>query len=534
VGDARLMPRRAPLLVGYVVATFLAFPHPIAGRVLDLGLLCAWLSPGLLLLGLEGLPPRRAFRTGFVAALAAHAAIFHWIYVVTVVYGHAPPVVGVIGPLGLGAYMAAFTALFALGMAWLARWNAVTPWSAALLWAALDHLRSFALTGLPWATLGYAQHLNDALRPWTAFTGVYGLSFLSVLGGAALAFGARDLRAGRRPTWGTGLALGTVVAAHVFGFVIGRGVAPDPGSSVRLAVLQGNIEQGVKWDPAWAERTLGIYEELSRRAAAEGAELVIWPETAVPGVLEADPEQRERLWDLARETGASFVLGVVGIDASRPGRRPLFFDSALVLEADRGFTERYDKSHLVPFGEYLPFAELLEGLRAVASGIASEGVTPGPAPRAVQISVPEAGPLTVGVPICYELIFPDLVRRFVRDGAEVLFGITNDAWYGRTGAPYQFLAITALRSAETRVWTARAANTGVSAIIDAGGRVRARTRIFERDLLVYDVPLRPGPAGGSFYTRHGDVFAWGCWLGSLLLFAAARFRATGNGVGESS
>ena len=140
----------------------------------------------------------------------------------------------------------------------------------------------------------------------------------------------------------------------------------------------------------------------------------------------------------------------------------------------------------------------------------------------------DAPSLTAGVPICYELLFPDLVRRFVRDGAEMLFAITNDAWYGRTGAPHQFLAITATRSAETRVWTARAANTGVSAIIDAGGRVRARTRIFERDLLVHDVPRRPPPVGGSFYTRNGDVFAWGCWLVSGGALILSRKRGRGN------
>jgi apolipoprotein N-acyltransferase len=137
--------------------------------------------------------------------------------------------------------------------------------------------------------------------------------------------------------------------------------------------------------------------------------------------------------------------------------------------------------------------------------------------------------VSAGVPICYELLFPDLVRRFAGDGAEVLLAITNDAWYGRTGAPYQFLAMTALRSAETRLWTARAANTGVSAVIDARGRVRSRTRIFERGLLVSDLPLRPAPIGGSFYTRYGDVFAYACWagVGVLGLVAARRPRRDG-------
>ena len=132
----------------------------------------------------------------------------------------------------------------------------------------------------------------------------------------------------------------------------------------------------------------------------------------------------------------------------------------------------------------------------------------------------------MGVVICYELLFPDLVRGFVNDGAEIFLAITNDAWYGRTGAPYQFLAMTALRGAENRLWTARAANTGVSAIIDAEGRVRARTRIFERDLIVADLPLRPAPEGGSFYTRHGNLFAGACWLVAAgCVFAAWRGRA---------
>jgi apolipoprotein N-acyltransferase len=132
--------------------------------------------------------------------------------------------------------------------------------------------------------------------------------------------------------------------------------------------------------------------------------------------------------------------------------------------------------------------------------------------------------LTAGTPICYELLFPDLVRRFVRDGAQVLLAITNDAWYGRTGAPYQFLAITALRSAETRTWTARAANTGVSGFLDDRGRVRAATRIFERDLRVHDVPLLADGAPRSFFVRHGEVFAWTCWAACLGGFALGTRR----------
>jgi apolipoprotein N-acyltransferase len=395
----------------------------------------------------------------------------------------------------------------------------------AALWTALDHLRSFALSGFPWATLGYAQHGNPALLALAPFTGVYGLSFVTVLGGAALARLALARRSPRSSSLAAGVALATVLAAHAAGLLLRAAEPPEPTETVRVAVLQGNIPQGVKWSREWYERTLGVYEGLSRRALAQGAELIVWPETAVPGVIDTDARHTERLAAFVRETGAVFVLGAVGLEMRAGGEPPRVYDSAFLVDAQGGFTDRYDKSHLVPFGEYIPFQDLLgRFFKAIARGVAETRVTAGAGPRPVELDPPRTGRLTVGVPICYELIFPDVVRRFVRDGAEMLLAITNDAWYGRTGAPYQFLAITALRSAETRVWTARAANTGVSAIIDAQGRVREQTRIFERDLLVADVPRRPAPVGGSFYTRHGDLFAAACWFVVAGIWLAARMR----------
>jgi len=519
-GDRRLSRRlRLAACAGYVVASVLAFPHPVAGRVVDLGVAVAWGVPACLVLALRGLAPGAAARTAFAAGLAAHAVIFHWIYVVTVDYGHAPPFVGVLASIALAVYPAAFVAAFGAGCAWLARGELPDPFPAAALWAALDHARAFALSGFPWAVLGYAQHQNAALLALAPYTGVWGLSFATALAGAALA----QLAVGRPRRALPALAL--VAVLHGVGWIAAARDPGDTGERVRVAVLQGNIDQDVKWSPEWAERTLEIYEQLTRRAAAQGAELVVWPETAVPGSPDASPELSERLGALARETRTTLVAGAVGLEWSERGGEPRYFDSAFVMAGGAGPPERYDKSHLVPFGEYLPLRGLLgRWIHAVARGAADSDVRPGEGPRALAIPLPEPPHmLTAGVPICYELLFPNLVRRFVKGGAEALLAITNDAWYGRTGAPYQFLAITALRSAENRVWTARAANTGVSALIDSRGRVRAQTRIFERDLLVADLPLRAPPAGGSFYTRHGDVFAAACWLG-LAAAALGRVR----------
>jgi len=515
---------RLALLGAYAVCTFGAFPHPVAGRVVDLGVVLAWASPALLVLLVRGLSPRRALRWGFLAGLVAHTAILHWIWVVTVVYGQAPALAGVLGPLGLGAYIAAFTGLFGWGHAALGRHGLASPLAAAVLWTALDHLRSFALTGFPWATLGYAQHENPALCGLLPYTGVYGLSFATALGGAALADLARpgEPRARRTGAWA---ALAVVVALHGAGAASWAWREGPKGPSLRVAVLQGNIDQGVKWSREWRERTLGIYEELSRRAARQGARLVVWPETAVPGALDADAGLRQRVADLARETGAAYVVGGVGLTLSPDGARR-FYDSAFVVTPEGAFADRYDKAHLVPFGEYVPLRALWGTfLSAVASGIASGDVSPGERPRAVPLDLPDRERVRAGIPICYELLFPDLVRRFTASGAQILLAITNDAWYGRTGAPYQFLAMTEMRAAESGLWAARAANTGVSAFIDPRGRVRARTPIFERELLVADVPLRDPGAPATPYVRYGDVFAYAQWLGVAgLAVAAARRR----------
>lgn len=529
------MSRRA-IAAAYIAATFLAFPQPLPGwlpdwlsgwppfagaagagaadAVLDLGWLCAWLSPALLLLALRGLSPRRALWRGFALGLLSHAAVLHWSYVAVVRYGHAPVWAGAAAPFAIAIQPALCTAAFGAGAAWLARRGADSPLALAAWWTALDHLRSVLLSGFTWATLGYAQHRNPLLMGLAPWCGVYGLSFATVFCAAALRGRWRAA-----PGWrGRGLRLAPLLLAaaalHLAGWLGGWAAQPpESGRRLRVAVLQGNIEQGVKWERAWAERTLGIYESLSRRAAAEGAELLLWPETAVPGSLE-DPALRARLRSLARETGATLVVGALGVESG--GRALRFYDSAYAI-SKRGAPLRYDKTHLVPFGEYLPFRPLLgRFVRALAQ--VGGDVTPGARVHSIELTEPA---LRAGVPICYELLFPNLVRRFAADGAQALLAITNDAWYGRSGAPYQFLAITALRAAETGLDSARAANTGVSALMDGRGRVLQRTAIFERGFLVGELRLRPAGDAGTFYARHGDLFAWSCWLAAAACFALA-------------
>jgi len=518
--------------LAYVLVTFLAFPLELGGSVLDLGWLLAWWPPALLALTVRGLAPRRAALLGFVLGTLAHGAVWSWIWVVTVRYGHAPSWVGVVAPLLLATYPGALMAAFAAASGWLraapvtaasrppvpAASRPLGPFALAALWTALEHGRSFLLTGFPWATLGYAQHENALLLGLAPWAGVYGVGFVNALAGFAVlewALRREPGRSARRAFAG----LAAVLALHAAGAAL-RGPAEPGAATLRVAVLQGNIDQGVKWSRDWAERTVAIYEELTREAAARGARLVAWPETALPGAPDGDPGLEARIAALARETGVVLVVGAVGLDFDEAGELAAFYDSALVYDAEGARLDRYDKSHLVPFGEYLPFRALLgRFIRALATGAARNDVSAGPGPRTLPVPGAAAGEpaVTLGVPICYELLFPDLVRRFAGGGAHLLVAITNDAWYGRTGAPHQFLAITALRSAETGTWTARAANTGVSALIDARGRVRERTRIFEPGLLVGDVPLRDPARAPTFYARYGNWLPLACWLAAAVL-----------------
>jgi apolipoprotein N-acyltransferase len=433
-------------------------------------------------------------------------------------------IVGLVAPALLACYCASFGALFSAGWAWLSLRALATPWSAAVLWTALDHLRSWEF---PWGTLGYVQHGNPALLALAAYGGVYVLSFVTVLGGVGLFRWRSPAQAGG----GRGLAWVAlaVVLAHGLGFAL-RADEPEDAPRVQVAVLQGNIDQGVKWSRSWADRTLQIYERQTREAAAAGAEWVVWPETAVPGAIGADPALSDRLARLARETGVLLVVGGVGVEFEAGARPSAYFDSAFVYAPDGALLDRYDKTKLVPFGEYVPLRPLL-GLfvGAVASGATSLDVSTGERPRRVELADASIG---AGIVICYELLFPDLVRRFAADGAELLLAITNDAWYGRTGAPHQFLAMTALRSAETGLWTARAANTGVSGFIDGRGRVRERTPIFERTWRMAAVPRHPAPRRATFYVRHGAVCAWLCWAGGAALAIGGRRRRGVRPAGE--
>jgi apolipoprotein N-acyltransferase len=289
-----------------------------------------------------------------------------------------------------------------------------------------------------------------------------------------------------------------VAGAAVTGtLLVGRAhLAPVDASTVRVAVVQGNIPQAVKWDAAFKAETLSIYGQLTR-AAAPGTELVVWPEAAMPAYVRFEPGALRWLTDLAADVRVPLLVGVP--DAEQDGRRVRYLNSAFLVEST-GLRGRYDKMHLVPFGEYVPLKRLLFFVEAIAAEIGD--FTPG---RQVAIFPLEGAPF--GTVICYEVIFPDLFRRFVAEGASFMTNITNDAWFGDSGGPVQHLAMVPLRAVENRIAIARAANTGISAFVLPSGAIESTLPLGARGTLRAELPLRQGH---TFYTRFGDVFAYAC------------------------
>ncbi|PYN17991.1 MAG: apolipoprotein N-acyltransferase [Candidatus Rokuibacteriota bacterium] len=295
-----------------------------------------------------------------------------------------------------------------------------------------------------------------------------------------------------RALTGLGLAAALLAAVLTFGHLRLR-EAPRPAEA-HIALMQPAIEQPLKWDPEHATVVLKIYLELTRQAGAARPDLIVWPETASPTVLRRDPGLLRTLAALSGELQTPLLIGSVDVLDGQPPR----LSNAAFVVTERGIVGRYDKIHLVPFGEYVPLSGVIGFVRGWAEFIAE--LEPGT--RAVVFTGP---PAPFGVVICYEGIFPDLFREFVNNGARVMVNMTNDGWFGRTSGPEQHLTMYPFRAVEHRIAVVRAANTGVSAFIAPSGQIVRHLGLFQRGVLVDRVPLRHGR---TLFTRLGDWVAW--------------------------
>jgi apolipoprotein N-acyltransferase len=496
------LPRAAAsvlVLVASGVLGALAFPRP--GWAV---LAWVWLVPSLYSGTTRA--PRAALLDGWIAGTVFYVVLLRWLDFTFLHYSAIPWPVTWLPIALLAAYCGLYVGLVAAGAAWLRRRLGV-GWALALtpcLWIAGEWLRGHLMGGFPWGLLGYSQAAQLPVIQIAELGGVYAVSLVIVAVNAAL---TALVALGPRRAWPGTVAAGLLLLASC-GFGVRMLATESEGSagSVEVAVIQPSIEQTIKWDPTRHAQILGVYERLTREAARTRPAVVLWPETATTIFLRGDQALLERLTRLSADIGVPILVGSLD---RRDGPAGQFLNSAFLLSG-QGITGKYDKIHLVPFGEYVPLASLLGFVRGWAEFISEFGV------GEIETVFPLPG-APFGTVICYEIIFPELFRGFVVRGASFMANITNDAWFGETSGPWQHLGTLPLRAVEHRVAIARAANTGVSAFVEPTGRIGPTLPLLERGVLVRRIPLR---SHTTLYTRLGD------WL----VYASAALGAAAAGI----
>ncbi len=461
----------------------------------------AWVGLVPLFFAMDGKGPRGAFITGFVWGLIFSLGTIYWVVNSMYYYGGVPVYIGCAVLLLLAAYMALYYAFFGLGFSVTAGLGHVTRiLFTASSWVALEYLRGHLFSGFPWDLLGYSQATFLHVIQVADISGVWGVSFILVLFNAMLYM---VLKSGMfirdRPLISAvTLSVGATLAVLVYGIYRTERVdfSVSEWKGIRAGVVQGSIEQSRKWDPGYKLETVEIYRGLTKDLTGEGVDLVVWPETAMPFFLQSDAIFAPLVYDVPREIGSYLLAGSPAY--ARKDGRVEYYNSAFLLSPEGEVLNRYDKVHLVPFGEYVPLKKVLFFIDKLTEGIGD--FTPGSELKPLKLTDRRS----IGVLICFESIFPELARGLTKRGAGLMAVITNDAWFGKTAAPYQHFDMAVFRAVENRIFVLRAANTGISGVIDPVGRTVAKKGLFERGAIIGEVAYKGGLY--TVYTRYGDYF----------------------------
>ncbi len=512
---------RAALAVASGLALALAFPK------FDFNF-AAWVALVPLLYAIEGETHRKVFLYAWLQGFACYVASLYWVTITLHHFADVRTIFAVLPMLLLAAVIALYTAAAFWASAFIsARLRRSIVVVLPIVWTAVEWIRTYFPIGFPWNLLGYAAYQNLTLIQFAEFTGVYGVSALIVLFNVVIY--SVIFRRGSARSQGISLAvLSTLIAAAwIFGTVrIGELHREQPSHSLRFAMVQGDIPQSIKWNPGFLESSFSVYVKQTQEAARLGADLIVWPEAAAafffqpteqyPAAFAGDASYRQRLLQLAADTGDPILFGAPAL-AQRDGRLG-FYNRAYLVSGHGTISDWYDKINLVPFGEYVPLRSVLGYfVNRVVSGFGDMFA------GSRQTIFPVQG-ARLGVLICYESIFPNLSRMAVDRGADILVNITNDAWYGESSAPYQLLAMAALRAVETKVPMVRVANTGISAVIEATGEIKARTPLFKRGTEIERVYFEPRK---TVYTMVGDLFAEICFALAAIALVVAWLRPRG-------
>ncbi len=454
--------------------------------------------------------PLKAFLLSYFTGLVFWSVTIYWLIHVTL-----------LGQILLIAYLALYFGIFGfiITKLWTVDYGLWTIFSLPSAWVCLEYLRAHLLTGFGWALLGYSQYLNPPVIQIADLVGVYGVSFLVMMVNIALCV-LPALPAGRRRAYCAKkknyivLPIMCLLAALGYGYF--RLTTHDSlRTTVKVSLIQGNIPQELKWAFGSQPLILDRYAQLTKDVALEKPAIIIWPEASSPGFW-GEPQDAwilETIFSLAKEARIPLLFGTVVKEKGQ------YFNSALLINEEGKLSGRYDKLHLVPFGEYVPLKHIFKFLATI---VPIGDFTAGKefttfSLNAIRDTHPSAtlrasNAQRFGVLICFEDTIPELSRNFVRKGADLLVNITNDAWFKKTSAPYQHLSASVFRAIENRVALVRAANTGVSCVIDPQGKIIARVLQGQKDtfvpgIMTANIHLRQR---NSLYCTIGDSFVFGC------------------------
>lgn len=464
----------------------------------------AWFAFIPLFSAIEAKTPQRSALLGFITGMVFYTWGLSWINNTLINYGNLPQVVSFMVLGLLAAYLSFYTALFCYLTRRVCKNNrGLLFLFAPVLWTSFEYFRStHSEYGFSWLGLGYSQFKTLPVIQMAEITGVYGVSWLIMLVNVGLYLTWKSWKQGSGTNMGARFLSVTILVLATWisygGLALNRVVN---GPSLTVGLIQGNVEQSMKWNPVYQKVVMAKYRDLTLKAAQSNPQLIVWPETATPFFYTQHAPGTQFVNDLARQTNIPILFG------SPYKENSIHYNSAYIVSETGTAQNRYDKIHLVPFGEFVPFRKTLFFVEKMVEMIGNFG-------RGEEAIVFDVAGHKAGVSICYEIIFPDLIRQAVKNGADFLVNITNDAWFGKSAASYQHMSMGALRAVENRVPIVRAANTGISGAITASGTLQDETELFVEAAKITKITPRQGRL--TFYSTYGDVFSWLC-LGLTLL-----------------
>jgi apolipoprotein N-acyltransferase len=477
--------------------------------------LLAWIALIPLLYVLKDKSVYRTFFLGWLCGFLFHIGLIYWIVVVTITYGKLIYPLGILVMLLLAGYLGLYVGFsFALARFIEKKTTFKSPLILPFTWVTMEYLKSFLFIGFPWESLGYSQYRLLPLIQCADITGVYGISFLIVYINATIFLFLQSIPLRKIPYKEIILAILMVSSVSLYGKWRLDEIRETTESSARMKVglIQGNVDQGIKWNRASRKNIIDNHHQLSVKALQQHSRLIIWPEASTPFYFQSEQNYQDRIFDIIAGSDTYLLLGSPSFELRNGKWRNS--NSAFLLSPTKKVLGKYDKIQLVPYGEYVPLKRFFPFIHKMVAGIGNFY----PGQEISLLTLPEA---SFAVLICYEIIFPDLTRRFVKNGAQFLTNITNDAWFGKTSAPYQHLSMATFRAVENRRFIARAANTGISALIDATGKIKSSSTLFTEALITGTIALLTIP---TFYTNYGDVFAMLCTLISAALLSFSIIR----------